>query len=372
MGRLYWYGIFPLHVLVFRGLLREIAGRAAPAPKIADVSVFTHATVLDATAAAAFHWHEQPGALTALTPRALVRITEHTGGIRDGGRVALSIGVGPARIGWTLRHHEYVPERQFCDTQVRGPFALWRHTHRFDPVSPTRSLYQDRIEFAVCRHHVMNRLATAMLRPLLTLAFAQRHRVVRSSLAADRHRITRRWAAAALVMMMMMLPLAVAHADTPAVRTVAAVDLNRYAGDWFEIARFPNRFQRQCVGDVRAHYARRSDGRIDVVNRCQTAKGGTEARGIARIVDTETFAKLKVRFAPALLSFLPVVWGDYWVIGLAPDYSWAVVGSPDRDYLWILARTPTLDAGALTSAKDAARTNGFDVERLVLTPQSGR
>jgi apolipoprotein D and lipocalin family protein len=60
------------------------------------------------------------------------------------------------------------------------------------------------------------------------------------------------------------------------------------------------------------------------------------------------------------------------VIGLAPDYSWAVVGSPDRDYLWILARTPTLDAGALTSAKDAARTNGFDVERLVLTPQSGR
>jgi apolipoprotein D and lipocalin family protein len=162
---------------------------------------------------------------------------------------------------------------------------------------------------------------------------------------------------------------AVAGAQAP-VRTVPAVDLARYAGDWFEIARFPNRFQRQCVGDVRASYARRPDGRLDVVNRCRTASGETEARGVARIADTRTFARLEVRFAPAWLSFLPAVWGDYWIIGLAPDYSWAVVGDPGREYLWILARSPRLDDDSAAAARAAARDNGFDVDRLVPTPQA--
>jgi apolipoprotein D and lipocalin family protein len=143
------------------------------------------------------------------------------------------------------------------------------------------------------------------------------------------------------------------------------VDLDRYAGDWFEIARFPNRFQRKCIGDVRASYARRADGRIDVVNRCRTADGPIEARGVARVVDERTFARLKVRFAPSWLGFLPVVWGDYWIIGLAEDYSWAVVGSPDREYLWILARSPRLDNAKIGAAREAARANGFDIQRLV-------
>jgi apolipoprotein D and lipocalin family protein len=158
----------------------------------------------------------------------------------------------------------------------------------------------------------------------------------------------------------------------PPVRTVASVDLNRYAGDWFEIARYPNRFQKQCVGDVRASYARRSDGYIDVVNRCRTAGGETEAQGVARVVDTRTFAKLEVRFAPAWLSFLPIVWGDYWIVGLAADYSWAVVGSPDRNYLWILGRTPHLPDASMAAARTAARDNGFDVDRLVPTAQTGK
>jgi lipocalin len=155
------------------------------------------------------------------------------------------------------------------------------------------------------------------------------------------------------------------------VYTVDNVNLDRYLGDWFEIARFPNRFQRACAGDVRASYARRTDGRIAVINRCRTADGRvTEARGVARVVDPRTFAKLKVRFAPAMLSFLPVVWGDYWILALASDYSWAVVGSPNREYLWILARTPTLDAERFASAAAAARANGFDVERLKKTNHS--
>jgi len=155
------------------------------------------------------------------------------------------------------------------------------------------------------------------------------------------------------------------------VRTVASVDLDRYLGDWFEIARYPNRFQSTCDGDATAAYARRSDGRIGVVNRCRAVNGRIiEARGVARVVDDRTSAKLKVRFAPAVLSPLPFVWGDYWIIGLAADYSWAVVGSPDRRYLWILGRTPALDREALASSLAAARVNGFDVDRLQSTSHS--
>ena len=165
--------------------------------------------------------------------------------------------------------------------------------------------------------------------------------------------------------------LSPAQAAAAPVRTVDAVDLNRYLGEWLEIARFPNRFQRDCAGDVRATYSRRADGRIDVVNRCRRPDGSVnEAHGVARVVDERTSARLKVRFAPAALSFLPFVWGDYWIIGLADDYSWAVVGSPDRKYLWVLARNPALDPGSYEAALAAARANGFDVARLTTTSQA--
>ena len=160
---------------------------------------------------------------------------------------------------------------------------------------------------------------------------------------------------------------AVAEQAAGPVATVPFVDLDRYVGDWFEIARFPNRFQRRCVADVRASYARRADGRLDVLNQCRADDGPIQARGVARVVDDRTFARLKVRFAPAWLTFLPFVWGDYGIIGLAEDYSWAVVGSPDREYLWILARTPRLDEARAEAARGVARANGFDVERLIRT-----
>jgi apolipoprotein D and lipocalin family protein len=205
----------------------------------------------------------------------------------------------------------------------------------------------------------------ASRRPLATLDRA------RAAVRNARPRVVPRWAAVVALAAATTLQAGAAPAQTPQVRTVPSVDLDRYAGDWFEIARYPNRFQRQCLGDVRASYARRPDGRLDVVNRCRTAEGEIEARGVARIVDEHTFAKLKVRFAPAWLTWLPMVWGDYWVIGLAPDYSWAVVGDPGRKYLWMLARAPQLDDRSLTAARAAARDNGFDVDRLVPTPQTG-
>jgi apolipoprotein D and lipocalin family protein len=298
-----------------------------------------------------------------------VRIERQEDGIRDGGGVTVSIGVGSARLRWRLRHYGYIAGRRFCDEQVHGPFAVWRHTHLCAQLSASRTLYQDHVEFAVSRHVVVNRLAAAVLRPVLAVAFASRHRTVRASVVRAHHGRARRRAATVAIAAIALLPRVSADSQTPAVRTVPVVDVNRYAGDWFEIARFENRFQRQCVGDVRASYARRADGRIDVVNRCLTADGQTEARGIARLVDKETNAKLKVRFAPAWLSWLPPVWGDYWIVGLASDYSWAVVGGPGRDYLWILARTPRLDAESMAAARTAAQDNGFDVARLVATRQ---
>jgi len=370
-GRFYWYAVLPLHELVFRGLLRRIARSAQQGAAPAHLSTFTYCSIIDAPAAELFRWHEQPAALAALTSNTLVRIEEQKGGIRDGGRVTLSIGIRRARLRWVVRHYGYVAGRRFCDEQVRGPFHVWRHAHHFEPIAHSQTLHQDRIEFAVSRHGALNRFVAAVLRPMLMLVFAHRHRIVRASVVRTHPRVARRWAAAVVLVAAATLPLAAASAQAPApVRTVPVVDLDRYAGNWFEIARFPNRFQRQCVGDVRASYARRADGNIDVVNRCRTADGRTEARGVARIVDERTFARLKVRFAPAWLSWLAPVWGDYWVIGLAADYSWAVVGDPGREYLWILARAPHLDDASVAAARAAARASGFDVERLVTTPQA--
>jgi apolipoprotein D and lipocalin family protein len=151
---------------------------------------------------------------------------------------------------------------------------------------------------------------------------------------------------------------------------LAAAAASAKDGQKAGVARFPNRFHQKCAGDVKATYSRRPDGRLNVVNECRTKDGGTTvARGVARVADERTRAKLKVRFAPAALSFLPFVWGDYWIIGLADDYHWALVGSPGRDYLWILSRTPQLDEADLEGAKAIAEANGFDTSRLTMTQQ---
>ncbi len=335
------------------------------------MAIFTYRSIVAAPPADVFRWHEQPEALAALTP-SFVRIEQQHGGVRDDGRVTVSIGVGRIRFRWTLRHYGYVAGRRFCDEQVRGPFAVWRHVHLVDPIGDAETLYQDRIEWSVAGGRLVNGIVGLLLRPLLWTAFRYRHHVVRSRVGARTRRGARRWPAAVMLAATAALAPGTARAQSAAapVRTVPFVELDRYVGDWFEIARFPNRFQRQCVGDVSASYARRPDGRIDVVNRCRTADGATEARGVARVVDEHTFAKLKVRFAPAWLSFISAVWGDYWIIGLAPDYSWAVVGDPDRDYLWILARAPHPDEASIAAARAVARDNGFDVNRLVPTSQS--
>lgn len=154
---------------------------------------------------------------------------------------------------------------------------------------------------------------------------------------------------------------------------VPSVDLSRYTGKWYEIARLPNRFQNNCAGQVTANYSLLGGGQLKVVNECRQVSGQTEsAEGKARLASRSgPNSKLKVRFAPSWLSWLPAVWGDYWIIDLAPDYSYSVVGTPDRKYLWILSRTPQMDEAIYQRIIEQTAAKGFDVSRLVKTSQSG-
>ena len=163
-------------------------------------------------------------------------------------------------------------------------------------------------------------------------------------------------------------------AAPPPLPTPDSVDLARYAGRWYEIARLPNRFQDQCASDVAATYTLRPDGRVSVVNECRKRDGQTtRVEGEARRADeTGPASRLKVRFAPAFLSFLPFVWGDYWIVDLDRDYRHALVGDPSRRYLWILSRNPRMDPAAYESLAVTAGRLGFDATGLVPTPQSSR
>ena len=158
-----------------------------------------------------------------------------------------------------------------------------------------------------------------------------------------------------------LLPIQ-ALAQVPVV-SVASVDLARYSGKWFEIASFPMFFQRNCIADTTAAYAPAKNGAISVLNRCRTESGFDEATGTATVVEGFRNSRLKVSF------FWPFK-ADYWVIGLDPDYRWAVVGNPDRRYLWILSRTPQLAATETAAALASAKDQGFDLTQLRYTLQA--
>ncbi len=154
-------------------------------------------------------------------------------------------------------------------------------------------------------------------------------------------------------------------------QVVAPVDLKRYAGMWHEQARLPNRFQKKCTGPVTANYTPLEDGSVEVRNRCVLADGNfEESIGSARVVPVAGqpgAGRLQVRFAPEWLSWLPIVWGDYWILKLDRDYQVALVGTPNREYLWVLSRAPRLDAATLDAELEYARTLGFDVDKVVRT-----
>ncbi len=129
--------------------------------------------------------------------------------------------------------------------------------------------------------------------------------------------------------------------ELPSLITVKQVDLKKYAGLWYEIAKIPNSFQDHCAYGTTAEYKLEKDGSIQVINKCYDENGEPDiADGVANIVDKKTNSKLEVSF----VSFLGIrpFWGDYWIIGLDENYNWAVIGTPGRKYGWILSRTPSL------------------------------
>lgn len=185
------------------------------------------------------------------------------------------------------------------------------------------------------------------------------------------------WLSQLTLALAMLLPLAApAQTGAPAaphepLQSIARLDVARYLGTWYEIAKYPNRFQRQCVADTEEQYRLSDDGQLDVVNRCRQANGETaEAVGRARQNGPADSPKLEVRFAPAWLSWLPMVWGNYWVIDLDPGYQLVAVSEPSREYLWILSRTPTVDAAAYQALLGRLREKGFELTRLERTVQA--
>jgi apolipoprotein D and lipocalin family protein len=148
--------------------------------------------------------------------------------------------------------------------------------------------------------------------------------------------------------------------------TVPHVDLQRYTGTWYEIARYPNRFQRKCDRDTTATYTLRADGKITVVNACRTREGKLKrVKGTAKVADRSSNAKLKVTF------FWPF-YGNYWIIDLDPEYQYAVVGEPSRKYLWILSRTPVMDVAQYERITRNIVGAGYDPSKLIHTRQSGQ
>ena len=163
---------------------------------------------------------------------------------------------------------------------------------------------------------------------------------------------------------------AIAQQSDQAVKTIASLDVSRYLGTWYEIAKFPNWFQKKCVSNTKAVYTAKPDGNLRVLNSCKTAGGETsEAEGLARQIGAKDSPKLEVRFAPEWLSFLPLVWGDYWVIDLDSQYQVAAVSDPRREYLWVLSRTPQMDPKVYADLLQRLKQQQFDIQKLEPTPQ---
>ena len=152
---------------------------------------------------------------------------------------------------------------------------------------------------------------------------------------------------------------------------VASVDLNRYSGKWYEIARYSNKSQKNCIGNTTIVYTLKEEGKIDVLNECLKNDGTLiDAKGEAKIVDMATNAKLEVRYAPGYSAFLSTSWNDYWIIDLDEKYQYAAVGDKDRKNLWILSRSPKLNDAAYQNILRRVEALGYKPGKLVKTPQN--
>lgn len=151
------------------------------------------------------------------------------------------------------------------------------------------------------------------------------------------------------------------------VQAVPWLDLERFVGRWHGAAWLPLPFQGRCIGGLTLHYAPRDDGLIALSSACHGEDGRlNEAHGVVRQPEPlREPAKLQLRFAPAWLDRLRLVWNEHWVIGLDRDYRWAMVGEPRRRHLWILGREARMNRHLLEDLTSAARRMGYDLTRLI-------
>lgn len=168
-------------------------------------------------------------------------------------------------------------------------------------------------------------------------------------------------------------PSAIIHKSASVPTTVDSVDLKKYAGTWYEIGRLPMYFQRNCASDVTATYVEKTDGSgIKVINQCKAQDGsGITAEGLAKPADT-TGSKLKVTFLPSWIRWLPVGRADYWILAHDADYKTALVGTPDKDYLWLLARSPNVSQETYANYRQIAQQQGYDLKEFKLTTQTNQ
>jgi apolipoprotein D and lipocalin family protein len=151
-------------------------------------------------------------------------------------------------------------------------------------------------------------------------------------------------------------------------KVVKYVDLKKYSGLWYEIAKIPNRFQKHCKRGTTAQYKLLENGKIEVINSCIEEDGERDAtEGIAQIVDVSSNAKLEVSFVSVL--GINLFWGDYWIIGLDSNYDYALVGTPTRKYGWILSRTPKLSEEKLKEAFELLKSQGYEPKKFEMTVQ---
>lgn len=182
-------------------------------------------------------------------------------------------------------------------------------------------------------------------------------------------------AAAAAAISAAALAAEPATATSTAPQPLPSVDLKAYMGQWYQVALYPNRFQAQCVDSTTATYSLRPDGQVTVLNRCRTQDGWDDTEGLARPRDGAQVkdgqlapARLEVSFLPRFIRWLPVGWGNYDLLLLGPNQQWAIVGEPTREYLWVLSRTPQLDAAQWLLVEAALRERGYELGRLKREP----
>lgn len=175
------------------------------------------------------------------------------------------------------------------------------------------------------------------------------------------------------VEMLLVAPSDVIHKSANSPTTVDKVNLKKYAGTWYEIGRLPMYFQRNCARDVTATYTEKTDGSgIIVTNKCVDKEGSSiVAEGLAKPVN-DTGSKLKVTFLPSWIRWLPVGRADYWVLARDADYKTALVGTPDKDYLWLLARSPNISQETYAKYRQIAQQQGYDLKEFNLTPQTNQ